>query len=81
MKVLIFAVLIVLVFSLLALLPAITIDVDAVTQSSAWDWIIAAMYFIPTGTCTAILTILVALWSFQLVIALVKMVWDLLPVA
>ena len=81
MKIALFLVIIFIVFGLLMALPAIQINVDAVTSSSAWAWIIAAMYFIPTHTAVTILTILVALWSFRLIIALVKMIWDLLPVA
>ncbi len=81
LKVAIFAALIVVVFGLLAALPAVAIDVNAVVASSAWQWIRAALYFIPTGTVITILQVIVALGVFRIVVALVKTVWDLLPVA
>ena len=80
MKVVIFAVVIAAVFGLLALLPAIEIDVDAVTSSSAWTWILAACYFIPVPTVSAIGAIILALWTFRVVVALVRTIWDMLPV-
>ena len=80
MKLLLFAFLILIVFGLLATLPTITIDKDAVVSSSAWAWIIAGCYFLPMGTVTTILTIIVALGVFRLIIAVVKAIWDMLPV-
>ena len=80
-KVVLFAALIVIVVGLLAALPAITIDVEAVAASSAWSWIRAALYFLPMKTVGTILAIIVAIAVFRLIIALVKTVWDLLPVA
>ena len=80
MKAVIFLIVIVAVFGLLALLPAIQIDVDAVTSSSAWSWILAACYFIPVPTVSAIAGIVLALWTFRVVVALVRTIWDLLPV-
>ena len=44
MKVAIFLVVLVAILGLLAALPAIEIDKDAVVSSSAWAWIIAACY-------------------------------------
>jgi len=81
MKILIFMIVIVVVFGLLAMLPAIEIDQDAVTSSAAWSWIIAAMYFFPVGTVGAILTLIVALWLFRMIVSLVKTLWELLPIA
>lgn len=80
LKVILIAVAIVTAFKLLALLPAIVIDVDAVVASSAWHWIRAAMYFLPTGTVIIILSIIFALGVFRLIVALVKTIWDMLPV-
>lgn len=81
MKIVIFLVLIVVVLGLLAALPAINIDKDAVLSSSAWDWVMAAFYFIPVHTVVSILTVIVGLGVFRILIALVKTIWDLLPVA
>ena len=81
MKLAIFAVIILVVFALLMVLPTISIDADAVIASGAFAWVRAAMYFIPTGAAAAILTIIAGLWIIRVVVALVKLIWDLLPVA
>ena len=81
MKAILFGLLILAVLGLLAALPAITIDKDAVVSSSAWSWIVAAAYFIPTHTIATIGSVIIGLWLFRTVIALVKTICDLLPVA
>lgn len=81
MKLLIFAVVIVFVLGCLIALPTISINVDAVTSSSAFEYIRAGLYFFPVDTVTTILTLIISLWCFRVVIALVKTIWDLLPVA
>ena len=80
MKAAIFLVVFVAIIALLAALPAIEIDKDAVVSSSAWSWILAACYFIPMGTVSAIGGIILALWMFRTTVALVRTIWDLLPV-
>lgn len=62
-------------------LPKISINVDAVVASSAFEYIRAAMYFFPVKTVAAILGLILALWIFRIVVAFVKTIWDLLPVA
>ena len=80
MKVAIFLVVLVAILGLLAALPAIEIDKGAVVASSAWSWILAACYFIPVNTVSAIGGILLALWMFRVTVAVVRTIWDLLPV-
>ena len=80
MKVAIFLVVLVAILGMLAALPAIEIDKDAVVSSSAWAWIIAACYFIPMNTVSAIGAIILALWMFRVTVALVRTVWEMLPV-
>ena len=67
--------------ALIALLPTLSLDKDSVTSSSAWEWIVAAAYFVPTRTIASIGTAMLALWTWRMVVALVKTLWDLLPVA
>ena len=67
--------------ALIALLPTLSLDKDSVTSSSAWEWIAAAAYFIPTRTIVSIGTAMLALWTWRMVVALVKTLWDLLPVS
>lgn len=69
------------IIAALVKLPQISINVDAVVASSAFDYIRAAMYFLPVKTVAAILSLILALWIFRIVVAFVKTVWDLLPVA
>lgn len=81
MKLAIFAVLILVAFALLMVLPTISINADAVIASGAFAWVRAAMYFVPVGYATAILGVIAGLWIVRVVVALVKLLWDLLPVA
>lgn len=62
-------------------LPTITINVPAVLDSSAYSYIRAGFYFLPVNTVSAILAITLALFLFRLLIAVVKAVWELLPLA
>lgn len=63
----------------LALLPAINIDANAVISSTFYSYIRAGMYFLPVGTVTAIFSIQLALWTFRIIVSVVRSVWDLLP--
>jgi len=74
------AVILVVVFALLMALPTIRIDKDTVIASNAFAYVRAACYFIPAGTCAAILAIIVGLQVFRIIVALVKTIWELLPV-
>lgn len=80
MRLAIFGIIFVLVLSILLLMPTITISSSAVISSSAYAYIRSAMYFLPIGTVTAILTLIISFWVLRIVIAVVKMIWDVLPV-
>lgn len=79
-KKIMWAVLLAAVLALLIVMPTIHIDAGAVISSSAISYIRAALYFVPVGTCSAILTIIMGLWVFRVIVALVKAVWNILPV-
>lgn len=79
LKLAIFALVIAFVLAALVMLPVIELDTAAITSSSAWSWIIAACYFIPTHTVVTILGIVVALGVWSLIVAVVKTLWDVLP--
>jgi len=79
-NIIVIAVFVSIVVVLLLALPMITIDTGAIVASSAWSWIRAALYFIPTHTVLLILQIIVALGVFRLIIALVKTIWGMLPI-
>lgn len=78
-KIAIFAVIFVIVIGFIAMLPTITIDKDAVITSSAYQWIRAGLWFLPTGAMAAIFSVQITLWSFRVLIAIVKVIWDMLP--
>lgn len=81
LKLAIFGIIIVAVLALLMMLPEIDIDTGAITTSAAWSWVMAAMYFIPTHTVVTILGVVVLLGVWSLIVAVVKVLWDLLPFA
>ena len=63
----------------IAALPAINIDANAVISSSFYTYIRAGLYFLPIGTVTTIFGIQIALWTFRIIVAVIRAVWDLLP--
>jgi len=77
----ILAVVIVIVLAAIVALPTIHIDASAVITSNAFSYIRAGLYFFPMGTVRAILGIILVLWILRVIIAFIKMIWDLLPVA
>ena len=80
MKTLLFILIFVIVIAALVQLPDIEINKDQVVSSNVFTYIRAAMYFIPSGTVFTIGGIILALWVFRVIVAVVKVIWDLLPV-
>lgn len=78
-KLAIFVVVLGIVLGILVFLPDIDIDKDAVISSSAWYWVMAAMYFLPTHTVFQIGSLVVGLGIFSLIVSVVKSFWDVLP--
>lgn len=62
-------------------LPTITIDTAAIIDGSFYGFVRAALYFIPVRTVAAILTISLALFILRVIIAFVRTIWDVLPLA
>ena len=79
LKLVVFGIILVAIIAILVLLPSVDIDKDAVISSSAWYWVMAALYFIPTHTVVSILTVVIGIGIFSLIVAVVKTIWDLLP--
>lgn len=80
------AIIIVLIVTLVAIpciaaLPTISISYSAVTTSSVYSYIRGAMYFLPVGTVAAILGLILAIWLFRILIAVIRAVWGVLPFA
>lgn len=61
-------------------IPEISIDYSGISSSSVYQWIRAALYFIPTHTVAAILSLTLALWVLRIVISLLHSLWDSLPI-
>ena len=80
MRFAIFGIVFLLVLSILLLMPTITISSSAVISSSAYAYIRSAMYFLPLGTVTIILSLILSFWVVRIVIAVVHMLWEVLPV-
>ncbi len=78
-KLLIFGLIFVIVIGFIAMLPTVTIDKDAVVTSSAYQWIRAGCWFLPTSAIVAIFSVQLALWTFRVIITIIKVIWDLLP--
>lgn len=63
----------------LAALPIINIDANAVISSSFYTYIRAGLYFLPMGTVITIFRIQIAFWTFRIIVAVIRAIWDLLP--
>lgn len=67
------------VSGLLSLLPDITWSVE----TSAFEYFVSIIqcvgYLLPWGTVSTIVSLIVALSIFRIIIAIIKSVWDLLP--
>ena len=75
--ILVVAILAIIVIPLILLLPEITIDTASIIQGSVFGYIRAGMYFLPAHTVVAILELSLLLFSFRILVAVVKTVWQL----
>ena len=64
----------------LKLLPDISINVDSQLFSAFMDSVSMVLYLLPMGTVMTIYNIIVLIIVFRIVVALIKTVWDLLPI-
>lgn len=80
MKIALFIVIFIFVIGMLLQLPTIKINKGDVVSSNFFTYIRAGMYFLPAGTVISICTLQLALWVFRVIVAVVKVVWDFLPV-
>jgi len=69
----------IIVIPLLLMLPTINFDVVHIINGGVFSYIRAALYFLPVSTVVRILSISLALWTFRVIVAVVRTVWDLLP--
>ena len=60
--------------------PEISIDYAGVSSSSIYQWLRAALYFVPMNTVLTICTLTLALWVLRVVIAFLHSLWASLPI-
>ena len=68
-----------LIFPILNRVPEISIDYAGVASSSIYQWLRAALYFLPMNTVVTICTLTLALWVRRVVIAFLHSFWSSLP--
>lgn len=64
---------------LLSFLPSISIPVTMARDSTFFGLVRCVLYLLPLDTVGTIVGLLVAIASFRLIIAVIKTIWDLLP--
>ena len=69
-----------LVSPILSRVPEIGIDYAGVTSSSIYQWLRAALYFVPMHTVVTICALTLALWVLRVVIAFLHSLWSSLPI-
>lgn len=69
-----------LVMSVLDLLPDISWTLDGSLFANALEWFAVVYYVLPMDTVFAILGITFALLNFRILVALIKTIWEVLPV-
>lgn len=67
------------VSGILSMLPDITINVDDSAIEYFFNILRVVCYFLPMGTVIAMVTLIIALSVFRVVIAVIRTIWDLLP--
>lgn len=65
---------------LLSALPEISISADWGTTSTFFGVVRCVLYMLPLNTISAIVGIILAVSGFRVIIAIVKTIWDLLPI-
>lgn len=60
-------------------LPTITLDFSGVSTSTFFGVVRCVLYMLPLGTVTAIVALIIAISTFRIFIAIIKTIWDLLP--
>lgn len=64
---------------LLRMLPDISFSADWSTTSTFFGVVRCVLYMLPLNTISAIVGLLLAISGFRVIIAIVKTIWDLLP--
>lgn len=65
---------------LLDKIPDMQINYDGIANSGIFQYLRAALYFIPTHTVYSIGVTILFLWILRVIIALLHSLWDALPI-
>lgn len=65
---------------LFSMLPEISWTINGGVFSHFLNIVRLAAYMLPTGTISAIVSIIVSITIFKIVITIIKTVWELLPI-
>lgn len=65
---------------MLAGLPEISFNPNAVDTSTFMGIVRCVLYMLPLGTVNTIIGIIILISSFRIFIAIVKTIWDMLPI-
>lgn len=68
------------VLPILNKIPSVQINYDGIVTSSVFQYLRAALYFLPMHTVFAIGSIVLALWVLRIVIAVLHSLWKALPI-
>lgn len=64
---------------LFSFLPDVDITVDSSGFGTIFNILRMVCYFLPMGTVTQILLIILAITAFKIAVAVIKTIWQLLP--
>lgn len=64
---------------LINLLPAGNLEGLSTAIDGIVPYLKTALYFLPVRTIAQIFTVILAFWTYRLVVRVVKTVWDLIP--
>lgn len=68
------------VSGMLGLLPDVSWSVETTAFEYFLDVIRVAGYLLPADTISAIIALIIVLLNFRIVIAIIRTIWDLLPI-
>lgn len=64
---------------LINLLPAGNLEGLSAAIDGIVPYIKTGLYFLPVRTISQIFTVILAFWTYRLVVRIVKTIWDLIP--
>lgn len=63
-----------------SVLPDISINVQSSAYATFMDMVSGVIYLLPVGTIFTIFSIIMSIWTFKILIAIPKAIWEVLPI-